>query len=344
MNQTWDVIVIGGGAAGLSSALMLGRARRRVLVVDAGSPRNRFAAHMHGVLGNEGTDPADLLTRGRQEAAAYGVEFRDGQVDTVRETGRTVSVTLADGTRLEARALLVASGMTDRLPEIPGLGERWGKTVLHCPYCHGWEVRGQRLGLLATSPMDAHRAQLIRQWSDDVVVFTGAIGSLEPDVEKRLRARGVRLVPSPVTEVLGDDDTLTAVRTADGATVPVDALFTGGDAVPHDAFLAPLDLSRTENPMGSFLQVDEMGRTSAARIWAVGNVVNPGATVPMAIGAGAFTGGAVNMALVTEDFDLALSTNTNTSTDTGTDTQTPTPVAEPDSDPTTPTTDKETAR
>ncbi|GAB3171491.1 NAD(P)/FAD-dependent oxidoreductase [Myceligenerans halotolerans] len=300
------MIVIGGGAAGLSSALMLGRARRRVLVVDAGSPRNRFAAHMHGVLGNEGTDPADLLARGRQEAARYGVEVRGGRVDRVDEEARTVVVSLDDGTTLSARALVVATGITDRLPDVPGLAERWGKSVLHCPYCHGWEVRDRRLGLLATSQMDVHRAQLVRQWSDDLVVFTAGVGALDPDVEARLRARGVQLVASPVTEVLGDGDAITGVRTADGAIVEVDAIFAGGEPVPHDAFLAHLGLNRSDTPMGSFLAVDETGRTSAERIWAVGNVVNPGATVPMATGAGAMTGGAVNMALVTEEFDLAV--------------------------------------
>lgn len=311
-DKTWDVIVIGGGAAGLSAALLLGRARRQVLVVDAGSPRNRFAAHMHGVLGNEGVDPADLLTRGREEVAAYGVEVRPGQVDRVDQASEddagtaAITVTLDDGTRLPARALVVATGMTDQLPDVPGLAERWGTSVLHCPYCHGWEVRGQRLGLLATSPMDLHRAQLIRQWSDDLTVFTAGVGQLEPDLEARLRSRGITLVDSPVVEVLGEGESITGVRTDDGAVVELDAIFTGGEPQPHEAFLADLELDRTDNPMGSFLAVDPMGRTSAERIWAVGNVTNPGATVPMSIGAGALTGGAVNMALVAEDFDRAV--------------------------------------
>ncbi|MBL0887002.1 NAD(P)/FAD-dependent oxidoreductase [Myceligenerans indicum] len=303
MNETWDVIVVGGGAAGLSSALMLGRARRRVLVVDSGSPRNRFAAHMHGVLGNDGADPADLLARGRRDVARYGVEVRDGRVAGVDEADGGLHVALDDGTRLAARALVVATGMTDLLPDVPGLAERWGKTVLHCPYCHGWEVRDRRLGVLVASPVDVHRAQLVRQWSDDVVVF--AAGALEPDVAARLRARGVEIVPSGVAEVFGEKDTITGVRTDDGRVVEVDAIFAGGSPVPHDAFLAPLGLSRSETPMGSFLEVDRTGRTSNERLWAVGNVVDPAATVPMAAGAGTATGGAVNLALVTEDFDRA---------------------------------------
>ncbi|MGO3556113.1 MAG: NAD(P)/FAD-dependent oxidoreductase, partial [Microbacterium gubbeenense] len=170
--QPWDVIIIGGGAAGLSAALMLGRSRRRTLVIDTGSPRNRFASHMHGVLGNEGTSPADLVERGRAEAAGYGVEFLADAVERVDQTDDGVLVKLREGDPLHARALIVASGLVDDLPDIPGLAERWGKSVLHCPYCHGWEVRGQRLAILATSPLGLHHAQLVRQWTDDLTVFT----------------------------------------------------------------------------------------------------------------------------------------------------------------------------
>lgn len=303
----WDAIVIGGGAAGLSAALLLGRARRRVLVVDAGSPRNRFADHMHGVLGNEGTPPADLLLRGRGEVADYGVELRDGAVETVRDEGARLAVTLADGGVELARALVVATGLTDELPDLPGLAERWGTSVLHCPYCHGWEVRDERIGILATSPMALHQARLVRQWSDRVTLLAGALGPLDPGEEARLRSRGVEVVAEPVVEVLGDGPRVTGVRTADGRLVELDAIFTAGAPHPHDAFLADLGLARADLPfgLGSFLAVDPTGRTSHERVWAVGNVVNPMANVPMAIGAGAFTGGAVNGALVEEDFDLA---------------------------------------
>lgn len=306
-SSTWDAIVVGGGAAGLSAALMLGRARRRVLVVDAGSPRNRFADHMHGVLGNEGTPPAELVRKGRQEAAAYGIEFLDGNVDRVSDTDGGLAVALS-GRIEQTRTLVVATGISDELPAVPGLSDRWGKSVLHCPYCHGWEVRDQRLGVLATSPMALHQARLVRQWSDRIIMFSAAIGELDPADEHRLRARGIELVTAPVIEVLGDGDRVTGVRTADGMVTEVDAIFTAGVPRPHDGFLAGLELARTEQPfdLGSFLTVDPMGKTSHDRIWAIGNVVNPMANVPMAIGAGAFTGGALNGALVEEDFDLAL--------------------------------------
>jgi thioredoxin reductase len=307
-------------------------------VVDAGSPRNRFAAHMHGVLGNEGAAPADLLSRGRAEAASYGVEFvagaalrvyeiDDGVAVTIEHTSHTSAATTAADQQetLHARALIVATGITDELPDIPGLAERWGQSVLHCPYCHGWEVRDRRLGVLTTSPLGIHQAQLVRQWSDDVVVFTAGLGALDPAMEKRLRARGIELVAAPVTEVIGDGDRVTGVRTSDGRVTPVDAIFTAGLPRPHDGFLAHLDLARTASPFGpdATLTVDFAGKTSGRRIWAIGNVVNPTATVPMSIGAGATTGGAVNAALVEEDFDRAVATSTS-STATATATATAT--------------------
>lgn len=302
---TWDAIIIGGGAAGLSAALMLGRARRRVLVIDAGSPRNRFAGHMHGVLGLEGTPPDALLDRGRREAGGYGVEFAADEVELVERAEAGLRVTTTASGALSTRALVVASGVADELPGIPGLAERWGRTVLHCPYCHGWEVQDRRLGVLTTSPFGLHQAELVRQWSDRVTVFTAGLGEVPPETERRLRSRGLVLEPATVVEVLGEGVEISAVRLDDGREVPVDALFTISTPRTHEGFLAGLGLARDATPFGSYLAVDAMGRTSDDRIWAVGNVVNPIANVPMSIGAGSLTGGAVNAALVAWEFDEA---------------------------------------
>ena len=312
METPWDVIVIGGGAAGLSAALMLGRARRRTLVVDARAPRNRFAAHMHGVLGNEGVAPTALLQRGREEVAGYGVVDRVGTVvrvdlasgDDLLAAG--VAVTLDDGETLRARAIVVTTGMADDLPDIPGLAERWGDRVLHCPYCHGWEVRDQRLGVVMTSPLSMHQALMVRQWSDRVIAFTAGAGILPPDALERLLARGIEVVESAVVAIEGEDAAPLAVRTADGAVTEVDAIFTGGAPRPHEGFLDHLGLDRTENPMGSFLAGGMTGATSDPRIWVAGNVSNPGATVPMAMGAGAMAGAAVNGALVEAETQAAV--------------------------------------
>ncbi len=305
--QPWDAIIIGGGPAGLSAALMLGRARRRVLVIDSGSPRNRFAAHMHGVLGLEGVPPRELRARGREECIGYGVEFTEGTVTSARRIDEGVRVTTEAGESFESRALIVASGLTDSLPDIPGLTERWGTTVFHCPYCHAWEFRDKRLAVLTTSPMSVHQAELIRQWSDDITLFTAALGELDPEVKARLSSRGIKLEPTPVAEIVGDGATIAAVRLADGRDVEVDAILTAGNLQTHEGFLVGLELERSESPFGSYIAVDHTGKTSDDRIWAVGNVVSPMANVPMSIGTGSFTGAAVNGALVGWDFDTASS-------------------------------------
>ena len=169
---TFDVVVVGGGAAGLSAALVLGRARRRVAVVDAGSPRNAPATHMQGFLSRDGMPPSELLAAGRAEIAEYGVELIIDQVAGI-EPG--FHLRLASGLILEARRILLATGVGDELPDLPGVRERWGKDLLHCPYCHGWEVRDQPIGVLNTHPLSSDHAQLIRQWSNDVLFFSHTV-------------------------------------------------------------------------------------------------------------------------------------------------------------------------
>lgn len=306
--ELWDAAIAGAGPAGLTAAVMLGRSRRRVLVIDAGSPRNRFAAHMHGVLGHDGLPPSELRKRGRGEAQAYGVVFRDGTVQEVTDDPAGVRVTTDDGSVHQARALVIATGLRDDLPPIPGLAERWGATVLHCPYCHGWEVRDQHLGVLATSPLALHQVELVRQLSDQVTFFSAGAGDLSPDDEKRLAARGIRIEPAPVTGIHGPAPAITQVTLADGRTARVDAIFTAGVLHPFDEFVAGLNLDRVDTPVGSFLSVDRTGQTSHERIWAAGNVVDPGANVAMSLGAGSITGGAVNARLAREDTDTALAT------------------------------------
>lgn len=306
----WDSIIIGGGPAGLAAALALGRSLRHVLVIDAGQPRNRSASHMHTVLGHEGTSPAELLRRGRDEAAQYGAEFVGGRVSSVRdqrsETGRhTMALTLEDGQQLRTRTVIAATGITDQLPAVDGLAERWGSSVLHCPYCHGWEVRHRRLGVLATGPTAVHQAELIRQWSQQLTFFSAAAEPLEEATRRRLQSRGVIVEPTAVTALHGEGAALSEVELADGRRVPAEAIFTAGDPIPHEDFLAELHLERSETPLGSFLAVDQGGRTSHERVWAVGNLTVPQGNIPMSINAGTMAGAMANMTLVSEEFDTA---------------------------------------
>jgi thioredoxin reductase len=295
----YDVVVVGGGAAGLNAALVLGRARRRVAVVDAGAPRNAPAAHMQGFLSRDGMSPGDLLAAGRIEVTGYGVELVDDQVVGI-EAG--FSVRLAGGPVLKARRILIATGVHDELPEIPGVSERWGRDLLHCPYCHGWEVRDQPLGVLGTLPGSVQHAQLVRQWSDDVAFFVHTY-DLDAAEHVRLEARGVRIVRGEVARLVVEDDRLTGIELTDGRVIARTAVFIRPGNVPHaDGLLAGLHCEVDE---AGFATVDATGRTSTFGVWAAGNVVDPRAQVITAAGAGSAAAIAINADLVQEDVERA---------------------------------------
>lgn len=310
MNE-YDVIIIGGGAAGLSAALVLGRARRRVLVVDAGRPRNAPAAHMQGYLSRDGMPPAHLLDTGRQEVQVYGGELRQG---TVREliacgrgsngngSGNRFQVLLEDGERLGARRVLVTTGLSDELPEVPGLRERWGRDVLHCPYCHGWEVRDRQLGVLWNGPQTVQYAQIVRQWSHDVVLFAPA-DTLTQLERTQLVARAIGIVEDPVARIVVTDDRLTGAELDDGRTVPRDAVFVPPKFVPHSDLLAPLGCEFDAN---GWVVTGENGATSVPGVRVAGNVANPRAQVITAAGEGSAAAIALNAELVDDDVRAAV--------------------------------------
>ena len=307
MNEnSYDVVIVGGGAAGLSAALVLGRARRKVAVIDAGAPRNAPAAHMQGFLSRDGMPPAELLAAGRAEVRGYGVEIIDDRVHTL-EPG--FSVHLDRGRTLTARRILVATGVGDELPDIDGVRERWGRDLLHCPYCHGWEVRDQALGVLGTHPGAVLHAQLVRQWSDDVVFFAHT-HDVTPDEQARLRARGIRVETGEVARLVIEADHLTGVELADGRVVARSAVFVRPGNVPHPDGLLP-GLGCELDPDG-FAVVDRTGRTSVAGVWAAGNVVDPRAQVITSAGAGSAAAIAINADLVHDDVERAVHELTST--------------------------------
>ncbi len=296
----YDVVVLGGGAAGLSGALVLARTRRRVAIVDAGRPRNAPAAHMQGFLSRDGQPPGELLARGREEVLGYGAELIAATVAAVRPG---FEVELADGRVLAARRLLAATGVRDGLPPIPGLPERWGRDVLHCPYCHGYEVRDGALGVLATQPRSVKLALLLRDWSDDVVLFEHTY-ELSSDDRAQLDARGVPIVTGAVSELLVRDDRLYGVAVADeGSIVHRDALFV---APALTAATEPLAALGCATDADGCLLVDPTGATTVPGVWAAGNVVAPHAQVLTAAGAGAQAAIALHQDLVREDVERAL--------------------------------------
>jgi thioredoxin reductase len=293
--NNFDVVVVGGGAAGLSAALVLGRARRRVAVVDAGSPRNAPAAHMQGFLSRDGMAPADLLAAGRSEAADYGVELIE---DQVADIAAGFTVRLASGRKVTARRVLIATGLSDALPDIPGVRERWGRDLLHCPYCHGWEVRDQPLGVLGTNPAAVEHALLIRQWTDDIVFFTHTY-PLNTDERAALDARGVGVIDGLVARLSIVDDRLDAVQLTDGSAFPRAAVFIRPAFHRHKD--DPADSLGCELDQSGFVQVDATGRTSVPGVWAAGNIANPRAQVITAAGEGSTAAISINADLVEED-------------------------------------------
>jgi len=303
---TYEVVVIGGGAAGLSAALVLGRARRRTLVIDAGEPRNAPAAHMQGYLSRDGMSPAEFLALGREEIARYGVDLvRDRAVDVTKGEGEGFAVSLAGGETVHARRLVIATGLKDELPAVPGVAERFGRDVIHCPYCHGWEVRDQAFGVLATTAMSVHQALMVSQWSKDVTLFlhTVAESELTDDDLRRLAAAGVAVVPGEVAELTVEDDRLTGVRLTEGTTHTREALFVAPRPVPQTGLLEKLGAELHETPFGAYPVVDPTGLTTVPGVWAVGNAMGFAEQVVNAASAGYRAGATINGELLMTDLD-----------------------------------------
>ena len=295
----YDVVVAGGGAAGLSAALVLLRARRTVAVVDAGGPRNAPAAHMHGFLSRDGMPPRDLLAAGRSEVSSYGGTLID---DTVVGVEPGFSVRLAGASPLRARRILVATGLRDQLPEVPGVRERWGRDLLHCPYCHGYEVRDQPLGVLGGSPEAVRHALLVRQWSPDVILFPHT-DTLIPEQRERLTARAIRIAEGKVMRLVVDKDQLEGVELSDGTVFARTAVFVRPRFVPNAGLLTGLGCAVDAN---GWVVHDPVGRTSVAGVWVAGNAADPRAQVISAAGQGSAAAIALNTDLVDEDVQRAV--------------------------------------
>ncbi len=300
--MTYDTVVIGGGPAGLSAATLLARARRRVIVVDAEQPRNAPADHVHNFLSRDGSAPAELRETGRREVLRYGGEILQGTVTRIDDA---FPVHLRDGSRLDARSALVATGLRDELPDIPGVLDQWGSGVAHCPYCHGYEVRDQPIAVVGGSnrPFSVHQAALIRQWSKDVIFFTNGI-ELTRDERARFDARSVRVVDAPVTRVVLHDGSVTGIELAGGTVVPRTVVFVGPTFVPNDSLLIGLGCARLEN---GWVATDPTGCTSVDGLWAAGNVSDSPAQVINSAAAGSKAAIAINHYLLELDVNLAVS-------------------------------------
>ncbi|WP_458686382.1 NAD(P)/FAD-dependent oxidoreductase [Nocardia tengchongensis] len=299
----YDVVVIGGGAAGLSAATVLARARRAVVVVDAGEPRNAPARHTHGFLSRDGVEPAQLLADGRAEMIGYGGQLLADRVTGIErcEGGFVVH---AQDSMLSTRAILVATGLRDILPPIAGLRAQWGIDVLHCPYCHGYEVRDTSIAVVGgdNRPFTLHQAALVRQWSADVIFFPNGIELTEQE-RRALAARSIRIDSEAIAQISVRAGRVRGIELENGRLVPRQTVFVGPTFVPCDELLKDLGCTLGDN---SWVTVDPTGHTTVAGVWAAGNVVDSPAQLIGAAAAGSRAAIAINHYLLAQDIEQAL--------------------------------------
>lgn len=293
--MVYDVIIVGGSYAGLSAGLQLARARRSVLVLDSGLRRNRFAGTSHGFLGQDGRAPGDIAAEARAQLMAYPTVqwLADTAVEAMQAAAGFDVRTLA-GKQLSARRLILASGVIDELPDIEGLQPRWGQSVFHCPYCHGYELNQGAIGVLATSPLSIHHALMLPDWGPTTFFINGVF---EPDAEQlaQLAARGVRLETRRVRRI---DGARADVVLSDGEIVAVAGLF----AMPRTRMASPLadqlGCVFEEGPMGPFIQTDATQQTSVPGVFACGDAALAAGSVALAVGDGARAGAGTHRSLI----------------------------------------------
>ncbi|NII11071.1 NAD(P)/FAD-dependent oxidoreductase [Oleiagrimonas sp. C23AA] len=294
--MTYDVAVVGGSYAGMAAALQLLRARRRVLVIDAGRRRNHRASHSHGFLGQDGTDPAELARTARKQLAAYPtLTWVDGTVEQVAGSRDAFNV-VCEGVTHSARRVLLAVGVTDQLPTIPGLAERWGRSIFHCPYCHGYELHRGRIGVIATGPMSVHQAQLLPEWGDTTFFPNGAL-ELDRATRDDLIQRGVSIEPGLIVRI----DANAQVILADGTSMDFAGLFTAPYNEPASLLAAQLGCDIAEMPLGKQIWTGDTKETSVPGVFACGDAARAPHSVSLAVADGAWAGAQIHRSLVWPD-------------------------------------------
>lgn len=285
-----DVIIIGGSFAGLAAALNLGRARRKVTILDTGLPRNRYAKNAHGLLGHDGKPPSQILAEARAQLAPYDtVRFVKAKAESVSGAPDDFAIATDDGQALKTRRLLLSYGIADQFPAIIGFEDCWGKSVVHCPYCHGFEYAGKRWGLVYSTPMSMHATLLYGDWTDQITLFTD--GHEIPDIERgKLDKRGIAVVEGKVTSIQHEGGQLSSVTTAEGTATRLDALFAHPRIKPSSNLHEQLGLETSETPFGIAVKVDDKHKTSRDGVYAAGDLVSPMHSLTIAAYTGAMAG------------------------------------------------------
>jgi thioredoxin reductase len=290
----FDVIVVGGSYAGLSAAMQLARARRRILVIDAGQRRNRYAQHSHGFLGQDGREAAAIAADGRAQLMKYPtVRWIEGSAREAQRVEQGFRVTLQDGAAYNAQRLVLATGVVDELPPVPGLAERWGGTVFHCPYCHGYELMEGRIGVLATGPLSMHHAMMLPDWGQVTLILNGAF---EPDAEQlaSLEQRGVAIERTPVKAIIGH----ATVELRDGRSLEMAGLFVVSRTHSGSPLAEQLGCAMEQGPMGMYVRTDAMKASSVAGVYVCGDAARMAGSVALAAADGTMAGVAAHQSLI----------------------------------------------
>ncbi|MGF6174537.1 NAD(P)/FAD-dependent oxidoreductase [Ensifer sp. 4252] len=293
--MTHDVIILGGSYAGLSAGLQLARARRKVLVIDTGLRRNRFAATSHGFLTQDGSTPAEIAAEARSQLMEYRtVEWLQTEATRAERVQDGFKVALRQGPDVTGKRLILATGVADVLPELTGLAERWGRSVFHCPYCHGYELDEGRIGVLATSPLSMHQALMLPDWGPTTFFING---TFEPDAEQlqQLARRNVTVEHGLIDRLEGER---VDVVMKDGRVLPMDGIFTATGTVVSAPFAEQLGCALDDGPLGRYIRTDAMKATTVPGVFACGDAARPTGSVALAVGDGAMAGAATHRSLM----------------------------------------------
>ena len=303
----YDTVIVGGGTAGLSAALVLGRARRRVLLVSDGPPRNAPAEAAHGFFTRDGTPPYELLRIGREQLAPFDtVEVRETAATAASRAEDGFTVTLANGEQASTRTIVLATGVGDELPSVPGFAELWGRGIYHCPYCHGWEVRDQPLGVYASGDILMHLAPLIRNWSPDVTVLTDGPDGLSDSQRATLGRLGIAIRDTPLARLTVKSGTLEGVVFEDGSELPLHGIFARPTQVPHTDLATQLGCELvTDGPTPGLVKVEWGGQTTVPGVYAAGDLATPLQQVVPAAASGAMVAAILNNTLIQQDVQAA---------------------------------------
>jgi len=302
----WECIVVGGGAAGLSAALVLGRARRRTLLIDAGEQSNLVSHGIGGLLGHDGRAPAELYAIGRAELSAYpSVEIREGRVVRGSPADDHFQLGLDDGHQVRGRRVLLATGMDYCPPDLPGLAPLWGKSVFQCPFCHGWEMRDKRLASLSAGEEAVHAALMLRGWSDDVVLLTDGATELDTEERRQLESAEIEIDARRVVELIGHDGQLTEIAFADGTRLQRDGLLVEAPLRQRSKLSEQLGAACAPGPLAAdAINVDSLHRTSTAAVFAAGDVCTEQPYVAGAIAAGSQAAMIIVQSLLADEFGM----------------------------------------